>query len=113
MIVRGTNLEMVRGDTERLTVSREDASGDAVPFEIGDAVYLTVKTSPDTTYKAFQVTVTSFTDGKAIVEITPALTSGLDTGRYVYDVQLTEASGDITTLVKMSEFWLSPEVTYD
>lgn len=113
MIVKGTSLKMTRGDSEQLTVYREDSSGTQIDFETGDTVYFTVKTSIDTEVKTLQKTVTSFTDGKAIVNIAPEDTSSLAYGTYCYDVQVTEASGDVTTIITNSKFVLAGEVTYD
>ena len=113
MIVRGDNLEMTRGDTEQLTVSREDEAGTQIDFVAGDVVYFTVKTSVNVTDIILQKTITTFTDGKAIIEIEPADTSSLSYGTYRYDVQLTELGGDVTTLIRPAAFKISGEVTYD
>ena len=113
MKISGTNIEMVRGDTEQLTVSREDADGTQIPFEVGDTVYFTVKVDVHTEDIILQKTITSFTDGKAIVVIDPADTSSLDYGSYMYDVQVTEADTSVTTIIWPSRFRVSGEVTYD
>jgi hypothetical protein len=45
VIVEGTTISMIKGDTEAIEVSCRDRKGNPVPFENGDKVYLTVKTS--------------------------------------------------------------------
>lgn len=113
MEVNGTNLEMIRGDSEQLTIYREDSAGTQVDFETGDTVYFTVKTSVNVTEKLLQKTITSFTDGQAIVEIAPADTSSINYGTYKYDVQVSEAGGTVKTIIAPSDFKITGEVTYD
>ncbi|MBQ7737039.1 MAG: hypothetical protein IJT62_04315 [Oscillospiraceae bacterium] len=106
MVINGTNISMVRGDSETLTVTCSE------PFAAGDAVTLTVREDVESPI-ALQKTVTVFGDyGEAVIEIQHEDTEGLDFGNYVYDIQLTRADGTVTTLVKVSRFTLEEEVTY-
>ncbi len=113
MKVRGTSLSMIRGDTETLTVACQNTAGEAVPFVDGDIVYFTVKKSVRDEEKALQKIVTDFLEGEAIIEIYPEDTKHLNFGKYVYDVQLTKANGDIFTIVPASGFSIEGEVTYE
>ena len=104
---------MTRGDTENITVALYDTSNVLVPLVVGDTVYLTVKESSKTEDIVLQKIVTTFIDGKAIIQISHLDTSDKNYGTYLYDVQLTRASGTVTTLVRPSEFKIEGEVTYE
>ena len=63
MIINGTDIRMIRGDTEVLTVSCEQEDGSPRPFEDGDTVYFTVG-------RILQKSVTAFTEeGAAVIYI--------------------------------------------
>ena len=47
-----------------------------------------------TSIGTFTPTITAATDGEFELALTPATTSGIDTGRYGYDVSLTSAGGE-------------------
>ena len=48
-----------------------------------------------------------------MITINPEDTEDLEFGCYVYDVQMTFASGSVKTLVKPAKFFVGGEVTYD
>ena len=113
MIISGTEIELMRGDNDSLTVTRRDKeTKNIVPFEAGDKIYFTVKTSTETEEKEFQIVVESFIEGSAIVSFLPEHTRSMRQGRYYYDIQLTDKSGLITTLVK-SRIKIEGDVTYE
>lgn len=107
----GTTIEMFRGDSETMTVrARDKVTKAAIPLVTGDTVRFTVrrsKTDPIT----FQKVVTAFIDGNALVAILPADTTGKDQGRYVYDIEITFANGDVKTGTD-GTFVLKGDVTY-
>lgn len=109
----GTNLEMIRGDTEVLVVSCTNSEGDPIDFEAGDRIYFTVKEDTTTEIIIFQKIITEFTDGKAIITILPEDTKSLEFKNYMYDIQLTKADGTVTTIVPVSFFTIRGEVTYE
>ena len=85
-----------------------------VPFEDGDRVYFTVKESAEKEDKLIQKIATEFSDGVAYIPIFPRDTKPLKFKRkYVYDVQLTTASGDVFTIIQPSKFVVTEEVTYE
>lgn len=106
MKIQGTNISMVRGDSESITVTISPTA-----FTTGDTVYLTVREDAEEPI-AFQKAVTEFDNGAAVIGIDHSDTEGLEFGTYVYDVQLTRADGTVTTLVPISRFKLTEEVTY-
>ena len=107
------SISITRGDSATFIVSMKK-DGVVVPFEAGDKVYFTVKTSVNTAQKLIQKVITTFeTDGSAIIYILPEDTKTLEFKSYVYDVQLTAADGSVTTFIKPSAFIVGSEVTYE
>ena len=113
MKIQGTNISMIRGDSEVIKVSCRNESGVDVPFAEGDIVYFTVKKSPYTEEKILQKIVTEFTDGVALINISPEDTRELKPGAYYYDIQLNRANGQVKTIIPPSRFTINAEVTYD
>lgn len=107
-----SQIVVTRGDTEVITIEMSDENG-AIPFVTGDTVYFTIKIDANTATKVLQKTVTTFTNGKAVITLLPADTSSLAYGFYVYDIQFNRADGNVKTIVKPSTFKLAEEVTYD
>ena len=113
MKVNGTDLAMIRGDSESITLSLKDGAA-VIPFVTGDTVYFTVKGSPIVDEIALQKIVTEFNeDGNCIIEIAPNDTKDLEFRSYVYDIQLNRLDGTVTTIVPCSKFAILQEVTYD
>ena len=107
------SMTMTRGDTETITIKKTDKDNASVPFSEGDTVYFTVKKSIHDIDKTLQKVVTSFTDGNALIEISHNDTKDIVCGTYLYDVQLTDKNGVVTTLVKPSRFYIQGEITYE
>ena len=107
MTIKGTNISMVRGDSESITVRCSQQ-----PFAEGDTVTMTLRESTDSPV-TLRKDVTEFDEaGEAVIALRPEDTSPLDFGDYVYDIQLTRSDGTVATLVKVSRFTLEEEVTY-
>lgn len=107
MTVCGTNLSMVRGDTEAIRVRVSGytlAAGDKVEFTVREDA-----SSPVVIHKVVEV----FADNAAIIYIENADTANLLFGDYYYDIQLTYGGGIIITVVKKSRFRLEEEITYE
>ena len=114
MQISNTNISMIRGDSESITVAMQDSTGAAVPLVDGDTIYFTVKADTHTDAKIMQKIVTSFTDGKAIITIVPADTKDLPAPlECVYDLQLSKADGSVITIIRPSKFTIEGEVTYE
>jgi len=111
MKVRGTNISMIKGDSETITVSCSTGLDEPLLLVDGDIIYFTMKENVKTKEKVLQKVITVFNDGKAIIELNPTDTKFLRSKTYVYDIQLTRASGTITTLVTPSDFIISDGVT--
>ena len=113
MKVTGTNIAMIRGDSETITVSCRDIDGADLLFTTGDQIYFTIKENTKTAVKILQKIATQFVDGKAIIEIDPLDTKPLKYQTYVYDVQWINVSGKVTTIIPPSKFTIEDEVTYE
>lgn len=113
MIVEGTNIRMIRGDTESICIGMRNTQGEIVPFEQGDTVYFTVKTSTSSSERIVQKVVTQFVDGVAFIVLQPDDTRGLQARPYIYDIQVTRADGVVKTIVPPSRFCLVGDVTHD
>lgn len=113
MKVNGTDLTMIRGDSESIVLSLKKDNV-MVPFNQGDTVYFTVKQSYIEEDITLQKIITEFNeDGNCIIEIKPEDTKELSFRSYVYDIQLTDSNGRVTTIVPCSKFVITEEVTYD
>ena len=113
MQVMGTNLTMIRGDSETISVRMNNNEGEEVFFKDGDIVYWTVKENLNATTNSLQVIVNEFDKGVATIKIKPSDTSELRAKEYIYDIQLTREDGTVTTIVKPSKFILEGDVTRD
>ena len=103
-------MQLVRGDSAAIVIRCPDE-----PFVAGDKIEFSIRRKAKTE-RVVHITVLDFEeddDGAAYIEIHPDHTSELEFGRYVYDIQLTKASGWVTTLIETSPFVLKEEVTYD
>ena len=109
---------LIRGDTDSFTVEVLDATNPnidpvQVPLVEGDTVYFTVKDSVADTIKRLQKIITAFNNGKAEIFITHDDTKNLNVKKYMYDIQISFAGGDVKTIIGPSKFELLSEVTYD
>lgn len=113
MKINGTNLTMIRGDTEAIKLTVKNNLGEVIPLDLGDTVYFTVKTSPNLKTKIMQKVITEFNEGLAVIPINPIDTKDLMVGTYTYDIQLNRANGDVKTIIPPSLLTIASEVTYE
>ncbi|HEY5588900.1 MAG TPA: hypothetical protein VIK86_08095 [Candidatus Paceibacterota bacterium] len=113
MKIKGTDISMVRGDSEIITVSCMNSNGINVPLITGDIIYFTIKTNINTSAKILQKIITAFVNGTAIIDISHDDTKDLRFCELKYDVQLTRADGTVTTIIPPSKFSIIGEVTYE
>lgn len=107
-ILEDGTIKLTRGDTARIAVGITDDTGDEqYVIQDNDTLTMTVKKTVRDRDFAFQKVVTG--DNK--FHVLPSDTCGLSFGKYLYDVQLTTASGDVYTVVGPCTFELLQEVT--
>ena len=110
MIINGTDISMIRGDTEQLTVTCQTEDGELRPFVEGDKVTLTVAFRVGGEV-VLQKTAEAFPDGAAVFAFDHEDTNDLQAMAYRYDVQLDLADGTVKTIVPPSRFTLEGDVT--
>lgn len=104
--INGNTIQITRGDTGIFTLS---ILSDGKEYDYSnDTVVFSVKTNVYTSKYLFQKEITY---GSAVV-IEPSDTANLSYGNYVYDVQVTTASGVVDTVIVPSKFSVLPEVTF-
>lgn len=107
--------DYIRGDTRVINITCVQSDG-VTPINLtGAKVYFTVNASAspvDDTSAAFQKTTTTHTApllGQTSITITNADTQALTPGIYYYDVQLKDATGNITSL-KQDVFTINADI---
>ena len=102
-------IQLTRGDTARLTITiQNDLDGNDYEVAPTDTLKLTIKKTVNDSKPAVQKTVTGYSQ----FYIEPEDTKDLSFGKYLYDVELTTASGDVYTVIVPTAFEILKEVTY-
>ena len=99
-------ITLTKGDNAELTVKIIDSNGIQRGIYDDDVITLTVRKTADSEEVALSKTAI---DGK--ITFTPQDTNSLSVGLYSYDIQLTTFGGKIYTVVPLSVFEISQEVT--
>lgn len=102
------DIGIIRGDTARFEVEILDQNGDPYTLQSGDQLVFTVKKNTSTSLIILQKNITGET-----FTILHEDTANLDYGKYVYDIQLTQSNGDVTTVIPPSLFEILKEVNFD
>lgn len=106
--------DVIRGDSHTINLTISNA-GTAVDIT-GYTVYFTVNSSSapsDDSTASIQKDVTTHTDptlGQTTITLEPADTASLTPGTYWYDIQLKDASDNITSFAK-DKFILISDIT--
>ena len=101
-------IRLTRGDTAKLTVPIEnDLDNSSYVMDEQDTLTFTIKKSVKDNENLVQKIVT----GSNNFHIKPEDTDSLPFGKYVYDVQLTTAGGDVYTVIEPTSFEILSEVT--
>lgn len=105
--ISGTTINLTRGDTCYVRINITDSDG--VPYipSTGDKVRFAMKTAY-TDRKP--VLVKEIPIDTMMLVLTPEDTAELEFGRYVYDVELTTAAGEVDTFITKAKFNLTEEV---
>lgn len=113
--INGTTIEMTRGDSLIVTVEILDEQGQTYQPVNGDKVRFAMKSA------RMGAGNTRFADARPLIkktipidtltlELEPSDTEGLSFGEYVYDIELTHASGVVDTFIADARMVLMPEV---
>lgn len=98
---------ITRGDDKTFVVSVAQK-----PFTSGDSVTMTVRQRAGQGEALITKTVTTFYDGKAVIDFVPADTEELAFGTYSYDVEATYQDVGVKTVITPSDFVIGQEDTY-
>ncbi len=113
-VVKGNRIEMTRGDTLLLRVKVTVGGVPYTPMP-GDSVRFALKRDDMDYYKkqfkdASPLVLRDIPTDTMLLRLEPEDTKGLDFGDYVYDVQLTFASGFVRTFIADARLTLCREV---
>lgn len=105
--VKNNSIEMTKGDSLYVEVGifREDGTA-YVPQE-GDEIKFGVKLNEKQENLLIEKVIPNDT---LVLHLVPEDTKSLAVGKYVYDIQLTFANGDIDTFINKADFKLVAEV---
>jgi len=105
-----SNIFIDQGATFTTTVTVTDANGDAVSLSGYSVAAQIRKSHLSSTATAFTATISNASAGEITISLTDTQTTGLESGRYVYDVLIT-ASGGTKTRVVEGQVTVNPSVT--
>ena len=97
---------LTKGDNAELDIRIFNLEGKEVEITEDDVIVLTVRKTAASQDASMQLTADLNT-----IYIEPSDTSSLASGLYVYDVQYTNADGEISTIIPTSYFELLEEVS--
>ena len=109
IIDENKNITIVRGDSAEIEIEITETTdeGETQAYELteNDELLFTVKKSVDDTEILFQ-------KSGSVIMIDPEDTAELAYGVYRYDVQLTDGSGYVDTVIQPHKFKIVSEVTW-
>lgn len=104
--INGTAVTLTKGDSFYCQISLKK-NGTAYTPDPEDVIRFAMKkTAFDTTALITKV----IPNDTLILHLDPADTKQLQTGKYVYDMEITFSDGDVDTFINQAEFTLVPEV---
>ena len=99
------NIELTRGDTGLFTISLVDQNGAEYIPQVGDSVRFAMSKS----YGKDVILNKSIPIDTLTLELEPTDTKSLDFGKYVYDIEVTDSQGRVSTVI-MGNLTLTKEV---
>lgn len=103
-------------DTKAITMVAKDTGAmviaiDNYLLDAGDKVYFTVNDGLEKENPFIQKVITTFTDNKALVELSTTDTD-IPVGNYYYDVEVDTADGRVDTVIGPAKFKIVGGVKY-
>ena len=105
-----SNIYIDQGSDFTTTISLTDSNGDILVLTGYSALAQIRKTYGSTTIAATFTTVLTADSGQLALSLTDTVTAAMGSGRYVYDVVLTDGSGDKTRVLE-GQAILTPSVS--
>lgn len=105
--IKNTSITLTRGDTLKLQVSIQDEQGEPYIPKNDDVIRFAMKKDYlDSTPLIFKV----IPNDTMMLILESSDTKALPFGKYVYDIQLTNGSGEIDTFITKAQLNLTEEV---
>lgn len=101
-----TDLRLTRGDSATLAIGLTDENGEEYKLKAGDKLALCAKRAVNDKAYAIQLQA----DENAQFTFKPSDTAKLAYGSYYYDIQLTQANGNVYTVIPLSHIVITEEV---
>ena len=103
-------------DTKKMRMIVKDTGSFAIGLsnyvlDDGDKIIFTVNTEKEKQNPVIQKTITSFQNGRAIVQLSAADTD-IEPGNYWYDVQFDGADGRVDTILGPAKFKFEGGITF-
>ena len=105
-----SNFTIDQGSNFTADIDVTDSDGDALNLTGYSSGGQIRKSYSSTTYTAFTASISSVIGGTVRIALSAVQTGALKAGSYVYDVEITSASGDITRVVE-GQIEVTPGVT--
>lgn len=105
--VSGNDIYLTRGDTFKAQVVMKDAEGNTYTPVTGDVVRFAMKRTREDRTPLLNITIPNDT---MLLSIYPEDTHELEFGQYIYDIEITTASGIVDTFIADAKFNLTTEV---
>lgn len=99
---------LTRGDNADIIVNITDGNGDPYTLDEDDVLLFTMKRNCETSEIILQKTLVN-----SVISLDHDDTKDLKYGRYYFDVQLTNVSGEVYTVITPHEFIIDKEVTFN
>ena len=106
--VDGNSIKLTRGDSfyTLVTMKRKDTGEEYIPQE-GDVIRFGLKKSAEQTTCLIEKIIPNDT---LILYLEPNDTKSFSFGKYVYDIEITFANGDVDTFINNADFNIVTEV---
>lgn len=105
--VSNTSITLTKGDTFKATITMTDSTGAVYTPQENDVIRFAMKQN----YSDSRVLITKIIPHNTmLLQLDPSDTSSLKTGKYVYDIQITYANGDVDTFIDRATLTLTEEV---
>lgn len=106
--INGNSITLTRGDSFYTTVTMKNKeTGESYTPQEGDVIRFGLKQNIKDTSCLIEKTIPNDT---LMLHLEPGDTANLPFGKYVYDMELTFANGDVDTFINNESFVLAPEV---
>lgn len=105
--ISGSTIQLTVGDTFKATVGMCKRDGTPYTPETGDVVTFRMKKNYSDTDLLIEKTIPN---DSLLLHLQPLDTKNLHVGKYVYDIELTYANGDVDTFIDRATLELTPEV---